>query len=664
MGLIDINNASYFNGIPENMRRNATLSIYTSGSETLVPLFADPGLTFSQANPVRSDASGTFQLCYLTDGVYRFTLMSAQGETLQDLDNIRVTASTQQGFLQGFESGQDVLADQQMSYTQAAGKQSVVSGDTLFAVEGAVSYRVADPSATDHHLETRGGVKLYVTTGDLGHGVFTRDIALTGEQDDTEALQRFLDGHGKLQTSCAGEAHISATIDAPSSAHWVDLQSLTITQRDNADLSKLISHRGFGNTFGKFCVRVNGNRVQNSQSVTGCQLDATTAGDSTQIDVSGVDCDVLLRAVKEVEHCQIQASGRNCGAIFEIDTTTNTSDENNITIYGYQSDTLFRTVGDNKSSGKVDVFGEVLDSWAIDLENGWYSIGGVVRSCGSSSGGGCKITSTTASRIHFRGLQLYGLTPAPNNGTWGLLVDSATAWLDGDLILGVFDGGAWIKQCKEGSCLRLSLSGAASVSDALRLGEASTGKAVDGARFDLSATAAAGHVLNLDMVRNSSLCLRSALSGNQPDIRISAHSYDNTIEIGRSIALQPSILNERPECDNLIIFKGSYTYSDLSSLNGGVYFPGMRVEELRLEGGLRSPAYFDSDVMDWIPTSPLLDEKSASALADAENQINAIGKYKGKIVWDVSNRRAMRARNSSPTSPWDDMTGEISIPPT
>lgn len=565
-----------------------------------------------------------------------------------------------------YRGGSDVLAtlfvDPNLTETLANPHIADASGSfkPCYVIDGPYRIELRDDQDVVVHSFNRN---ILTESNQQGNGPDSYGAVLDGVTDDTATFQIALSSASKLEAQSEAVASVSDTLDVPSSARWVDLRPITIRQEDGANLDKLISHHGYGNDHGQFRARLDGNRANNSTPVIGCQVDATMAGDLVDFDISGRNCDTLLKIVKEVEHCNIRASARGCGTVFEIDTTTNTSDENNIEVYGYQSDTLFKTTGTSKSSGQVDVFGEVIDNWGVDLENGWYSLGGVVRGCGGSSGGGCRVTSTSGGRVHFRGLQLYGATPTPNNGTWGLMMDSTSTWCEGDLILGAFDGGAWIKSCQEGSKLRLNVSTAAAYSDGLRLGDVANNKTVNASAFDVAVAGAAEYGVNVDKAKNSTIRMHGEVTGTLAGVRISNASFDNRLEIGRGMALSVTLVNERTACDNVILFQGSYTPSDIAQINGGNYFPGMWLEEMRLEGGLRSSAYYDSDVNAWVPTSAMMDEKGAGAIGNASNQVNLAGKYCGKLVWDATNDRVMRALSAAPTGTWISLDGTGSITP-
>lgn len=82
----------------------------------------------------------------------------------------------------------DLIADTTLSYAPAPGKIVVTVGQTLNA-QG-FRYEVAASDATDHHVETAGGVKLYVLPEPLGFHVDAFGADPTGAQSSSAAVQK------------------------------------------------------------------------------------------------------------------------------------------------------------------------------------------------------------------------------------------------------------------------------------------------------------------------------------------------------------------------------------------------------------------------------------------------------------------------------------------
>ena len=80
-----------------------------------------------------------------------------------------------------------VLADVAMTYTPGTAL-SVVAGQYILTQSEGVSYKVAASTATDQHVSTAGGVKLYVQAGAAGYDVRAFGAVGNGVADDTAAF--------------------------------------------------------------------------------------------------------------------------------------------------------------------------------------------------------------------------------------------------------------------------------------------------------------------------------------------------------------------------------------------------------------------------------------------------------------------------------------------
>lgn len=56
-------------------------------------------------------------------------------------------------------------------------------------------------------------------------------------------------------------------------------------------------------------------------------------------------------------------------------------------------------------------------------------------------------------------------------------------------------------------------------------------------------------------------------------------------------------------------------------------------------------------------------QASAADIADDTAQINIQGKYEGLFVWDITNKRLLRAAGSLPTSEWAVVDGSAQVIP-
>lgn len=81
-----------------------------------------------------------------------------------------------------------LLADTTLTYTPSTPSTVAAGGYVRTRAEG-FSYRVAASTATDHHVVTAGGVKLYVQPGTRGHNAKAFGVIGDGTTDDSAAMQ-------------------------------------------------------------------------------------------------------------------------------------------------------------------------------------------------------------------------------------------------------------------------------------------------------------------------------------------------------------------------------------------------------------------------------------------------------------------------------------------
>lgn len=113
-----------------------------------------------------------------------------------------------------------LLAD--ATYTYTAGSAYTVTADQLIRVKptGFV-YKVAASGATDHHVTTAGGVKLYVLPGDAGYNVKAFGALGDNSADDTAEIQKAVDvvaENGGVLHIPTGTYIVTARINRSSSA--------------------------------------------------------------------------------------------------------------------------------------------------------------------------------------------------------------------------------------------------------------------------------------------------------------------------------------------------------------------------------------------------------------------------------------------------------------
>jgi hypothetical protein len=87
-----------------------------------------------------------------------------------------------------------LLANTQITYN--SGSNQVVAGNIVRTLAEGFAYRVAASSASDHHVTTAGGVKLYVLPGDNGFNVRAFGAKGDNRTDDTAAFNAAIRANG------------------------------------------------------------------------------------------------------------------------------------------------------------------------------------------------------------------------------------------------------------------------------------------------------------------------------------------------------------------------------------------------------------------------------------------------------------------------------------
>lgn len=172
--------------------------VFAAQSETLCPIYRDSDLTVMHANPMVADVNGFFELGYVLDGEYRIVIEAPDGASLFEADGVAIGSAPDSGEVRSFGTVQDLVADTLLSYAKGTGKVRVSAGSNLRVAEGGFTYRIAAPGAGDHHLETAGGVKLYVVPllAGSGGGIWSLaafDIDLTGAVNESAKVQAVMD---------------------------------------------------------------------------------------------------------------------------------------------------------------------------------------------------------------------------------------------------------------------------------------------------------------------------------------------------------------------------------------------------------------------------------------------------------------------------------------
>lgn len=166
------------------------LHIYYAGTERLVPAFEDPNLTFMRANPIAADEAGVLPACYLVAGDYRLVVTTKRGKVVHELDNVSVSDDAAGPAPTFFPDRAAMLADDKLTYAPNVPGCSVAPGQFVHVANIGARFRVAPEGAGDTHMQSAGGIGLYVEPDDAGRYSIA---AWGGEPDSGEDCKPALD---------------------------------------------------------------------------------------------------------------------------------------------------------------------------------------------------------------------------------------------------------------------------------------------------------------------------------------------------------------------------------------------------------------------------------------------------------------------------------------
>lgn len=181
MGYLDLNNLANFKTYAENPDPFAKLYIYNNNSDNLAPVFQDDDLLNMAANPMRADEVGHFNSCFLAKGTYRIVVRAHNDGVLLDQNDVVVQSNIETNYVRSFKNVKTLLSDKTLSYHAGTGRAVVRDEALIFVSLGEFSYQIAPENATDYHIVTQGGVKLYVVPDDSGFNVVAFGTDNTGQ---------------------------------------------------------------------------------------------------------------------------------------------------------------------------------------------------------------------------------------------------------------------------------------------------------------------------------------------------------------------------------------------------------------------------------------------------------------------------------------------------
>ena len=192
--------------------------VYSAQTGNLAPLYADAHLTAMQANPMRANSEGRFDLCHVSNGIYTVEIRSDSNERVFLLQNMAVRDMTSFGIVGGFRDVRTLLNDRILSYEAGPGRIQISPGETLQVPHEGFSYEIAEAEAEDSHVQTSGGIRLYVKPREGEYSDRQFVPAADGATDDTaiyRLIAEVLSPGQTLRLSGAGERIISGTVLFP-----------------------------------------------------------------------------------------------------------------------------------------------------------------------------------------------------------------------------------------------------------------------------------------------------------------------------------------------------------------------------------------------------------------------------------------------------------------
>lgn len=179
--------------------------IYRSDADMLARIYQDSALTHTVANPMVADTNGEFGMCYLEEGVYRVVITDARGNTLLEVDDIRIDSTLRTDLAQSYTSVEHLLSDTTLTHdSMPAGETAdsenylepprtsypIAAGTKIRVASQEFTYEVAEPTSADHHVVTAGGLKLYALPNTAGE-VFTSQLGWREGTDISAKLISF-----------------------------------------------------------------------------------------------------------------------------------------------------------------------------------------------------------------------------------------------------------------------------------------------------------------------------------------------------------------------------------------------------------------------------------------------------------------------------------------
>lgn len=394
--------------------------------------------------------------------------------------------------------------------------------------------------------------------------VYPEDFGAEGDgvTDDAEALQAWADALSSVDYIGRGSAGIYMTSETITFTGHPNIDFDGVIRRTASSTIDEIVRFDFGSSwFVSVKINVDGN-VSNANDCIGIVVDEGL-NVKTDLNLSAWHCSTGIRLTGNFEQSRIftYVNDNDIGVEVYNDGSSNTPDELWIWVSGAANRTAFKATGDQKCSGVVFFNHEVGgEDYAVIIENGVWSLQGELR--GADGGVLVKNTLSPTSPliVDFNSLFLYG--ERDTNALYALLVDAGSSCLiTGDITINRHEKGVWIKECAQGSSLRINRRSSTAANDVgLKLGD--TGKTVSGFVLLPGSVLAGVPALNLENCVSSTFNIDNVLSGS---LVIASGSSANRILLP-SFEHTTTITNNRTQKDNLVIFTGVLTTTQRNNI--------------------------------------------------------------------------------------------------
>lgn len=193
----------------------ARLYLYHASSDNLAATYANQHCIGTLANPLVSDQNGLFEALFLPDGLYRIVLTDQHGDILMSEDKITHVAETSPNAIRVFKNIADLLADTTLRYAPDSSLENVSLAGHIKLADCDYCYNIADYDATDHHLTTAAGLRLYVKPSASGYNVKAFGAIGDGITDDTASINKAI-------TALPMDASLGGRLIFPSGRYLTD----------------------------------------------------------------------------------------------------------------------------------------------------------------------------------------------------------------------------------------------------------------------------------------------------------------------------------------------------------------------------------------------------------------------------------------------------------